>query len=117
MKTIHFAMVLVLLAAVAYGGETKCFTVEHPEYNEAVCEGDGKGVANKTAPSTSAKPAATAAPTVVSEPVAEPAKPASTAAPAARAAKPGKETPAERLARRKALAIRNSQQNSGRSQK
>lgn len=126
--TIYLASLLLALSASVACGETKCYTVEHPDYNEAVCIGDEKTVVEKAEilqPRTKVAEAAEpvqSAPKVHGMPAAErgPAKiqPISTApsapqAPSATAGAPAKETAAEHLAKRRALALKNKARISG----
>jgi hypothetical protein len=125
--TTYLALLLLALSASAALGETKCYTVEHPDYNEAVCTGDEKAVVEKTEPGQVRTRVAEAVqvqsvPKAPAMPPAErgPAKiqPVSTISPALQAPSPGaggpaRETAAEHLAKRKALALKNKARISG----
>lgn len=110
---IHIFLIAALTATVH--AETKCYAVEHPDHDEALCVGDDKKGADKSAP-----PKITPAENGVQQPtrpVQENA--ASTAVPGRVDNKTASEKPAlqsgglgsdtaAHLARRKALAIKNS---------
>lgn len=127
MKTSLLSLLLVFAASVACG-ETKCYTVEHSDYNEAVCIGDEKTIVEKAEVSQPRAKVAEAAepvpsaPKVHGMPAAErgPAKmlpisntSSAVQAPSASTGSPAKETAAEHLARRKALAQKNKARISG----
>ena len=123
MNTCLLSLMLVFAASVA-SGETKCYTVEHPDFNEAVCTGDEKTIADKTelapprttvseaeqaqqpTPKVHAMPA-TERGTAKVPPVSSAPAAAAVQVPAPHASGTAKETAAEHLAKRKALAIQN----------
>lgn len=128
MKTLILSILLLLVSSVAWG-EAGCKTVVHADHDEAICTGDEKPVSEqntqvqgKSEPALSApqitKPLQQAEPvnsyTTSSVPAenqtAETPTPVQNAAPAARGTS---ETAAEHLARRKALAIQNTQKIKG----
>lgn len=125
----YLATLLLAFSASSALGETKCYTVEHADYNEAVCTGDEKAVAEKAKAEAGQVRGGggetgqvQASPKVHAMPAAErgPAKiqPVSTVSPAvqtpsATAGAPAKETAAEHLAKRKALAQKNKARISG----
>lgn len=128
MKTFIFS-ILVLLATTAAWSETGCRMIEHADHNEAICIGNEKPVREqvpqaqgkrepvmKTAPIT--EPSQQADPVNSDKNPSAPAAnqsagtstPVQNAAPTTRGTS---ETAAEHLARRKALAIQNSQKIKG----
>ena len=118
--------ILALLATSAAWGETGCRTVEHPDHVEAICVGD-EAPLREQIPRAQGKHEPDATKTVPSPQQADPAartglihpatssnqkQPAGGTAPVQNnisTSRGTSETPAEHLARRRALAIQNTQ--------
>ena len=124
MKTLILSILVLLVTTVAWS-ETRCQTVVHADHDEAICTGDEKPVSEQipraqgkrepvikatpiTPPSQQAEPVNTdITPSVPAEnQTAETPTPVQNAAPTSHGTS---ETPAELLARRRALAIQNTQ--------